>query len=72
MPVANIWETIFIIGLVALGAFLYVKTKNFFVAMVAVIVMTWVGADRELCQWELLYIEATLAAAVFAVERVFG
>ena len=72
MPVANLWETGFIIGLVALGGFLYVKTKNFFVAMIAVMVLTWVGADRELCQWELLYIEATLAVAVFAVERVFS
>ena len=72
MPIANLWETAFIIGLIALGGFLYIKTKNFFIAMIAVIVMTWVGADRELCQWELLYIEAFLAAAVFAVERVFG
>jgi hypothetical protein len=70
MPINNVWEAMTIGFIVCIGGYLFIKTRNFFIAFFVVIFLTWGGAGMKLVQWELLYVEVFVALAAFSLERL--
>lgn len=71
MPLNNLWETLALGLVAAVGLITYVKMRNFFVAYFIVFILTCFCVALKLAQGWLVPVELGFGAGVWALERFF-
>jgi hypothetical protein len=71
MPIANVAETLAIIGITVLGILVYISSRNFFIGYAVVLALSIVGVGLDIIQGYIVGVELIIGAGVWAIDNYY-